>query len=178
MGGGNKKKMKEDSDRHFNGIKQIIPSAKRLVLFDYDDDDQAFHPEANDPKQSLYEWRRKNIENYLLVPDAWIRAAQQTGGFNEQDIFFSSVPKIIREFFDNENLTMPPKQSWRDVTANIFQVVDGKKLLFENKNSLFQRLKSHQLPLESVPSLELTREIVATNMISDEIHKDVHQFFS
>ena len=70
MGGGNKKKMKEDSDRHFAGIKQIIPSAKRLVLFDYDDDDQAFHPEANDPKQSLYEWRRKNIENYLLVPDA------------------------------------------------------------------------------------------------------------
>ncbi|MGV2388409.1 MAG UNVERIFIED_CONTAM: hypothetical protein LVR29_09020 [Microcystis novacekii LVE1205-3] len=42
MGGGNKKKMKEDSDRHFAGIKQIIPSAKRLVLFDYDDDDQAF----------------------------------------------------------------------------------------------------------------------------------------
>jgi len=178
MGGGNKKKMKEDSDRHFNGIKQIIPSAKRLVLFDYDDDDQAFHPEANDPKQSLYEWRRKNIENYLLVPDAWIRAAQQTGGFNDQDIFFSPVQKIIREFFDNENLTLPRNQSWRDVKANIFQVVDGKKLLFENKDSLFQRLKSHQPVLESVPSLELTREIVATNMKSDEIHEDVHQFFA
>jgi hypothetical protein len=178
MGGGNKKKMKEDSDRHFAGIKQIIPSAKRLVLFDYDDDDQAFHPEANDPKQSLYEWRRKNIENYLLVPDAWIRAAQQTGGFNDQDIFFSPVQKIIREFFDNENLTLPRNQSWRDVKANIFQVVDGKKLLFENKDSLFQRLKSHQLPLESVPSLELTREIVATNMKFDEIHEDVHQFFA
>lgn len=178
MGGGNKKKMKEDSDRHFNGIKQIIPSAKRLVLFDYDDDDQAFHPEANDPKQSLYEWRRKNIENYLLVPDAWIRAAQQTGGFNDQDIFFSPVQKIIREFFDNENLTLPRNQSWRDVKANIFQVVDGKKLLFENKDSLFQRLKYYQLPLASVPSLELTREIVATNMKSDEIHEDVHQFFA
>lgn len=178
MGGGNKKKMKEDSDRHFNGIKQIIPSAKRLVLFDYDDDDQAFHPEANDPKQSLYEWRRKNIENYLLVPDAWIRAAQQTGGFNDQDIFFSPVQKIIREFFDNENLTLPRNQSWRDVKANIFQVVDGKKLLFENKDSLFQRLKSCQPVLESVPSLELTREIVATNMKSDEIHEDVHQFFA
>jgi len=135
-------------------------------------------PEANDPKQSLYEWRRKNIENYLLVPDAWIRAAQQTGGFNDQDIFFSPVQKIIREFFDNENLTLPRNQSWRDVKANIFQVVDGKKLLFENKDSLFQRLKSYQLPLASVPSLELTREIVATNMKSDEIHEDVHQFFA
>ena len=178
MGGGNKKKMKEDSDRHFNGIKQIIPSAKRLVLFDYDDDDQAFHPEANDPKQSLYEWRRKNIENYLLVPDAWMRAALQTGGFNDPDIFFPPVEELIRNFFDNENLTLPRNQSWRDVKANIFQVVDGKKLLFENKDSLFQRLKSHQLPLESVPSLELTREIVATNMKFDEIHEDVHQFFA
>ncbi|MDB9422970.1 AAA family ATPase [Microcystis aeruginosa CS-563/04] len=178
MGGGNKKKMKEDSDRHFNGIKQIIPSAKRLVLFDYDDDDQAFHPEANDPKQSLYEWRRKNIENYLLVPDAWMRAALQTGGFNDPDIFFPPVEELIRNFFDNENLTLPRNQSWRDVKANIFQVVDGKKLLFENRDSLFQRLKSHQLPLESVPSLELTREIVATNMKFDEIHEDVHQFFA
>lgn len=178
MGGGNKKKMKEDSDRHFAGIKQIIPSAKRLVLFDYDDDDQAFHPEANDPKQSLYEWRRKNIENYLLVPDAWMRAALQTGGFNDPDIFFPPVEELIRNFFDNENLTLPRNQSWRDVKANIFQVVDGKKLLFENKDSLFQRLKSHQLPLESVPSLELTREIVATNMKFDEIHEDVHQFFA
>ena len=178
MGGGNKKKMKEDSDRHFAGIKQIIPSAKRLVLFDYDDDDQAFHPEANDPKQSLYEWRRKNIENYLLVPDAWMRAALQTGGFNDPDIFFAPVQELIRNFFDNENLTLPRNQSWRDVKANIFQVVDGKKLLFENKDSLFQRLKSYQLSLASVPSLELTREIVATNMKSDEIHEDVHQFFA
>ncbi|NCR41559.1 MAG: AAA family ATPase [Microcystis aeruginosa W13-11] len=178
MGGGNKKKMKEDSDRHFAGIKQIIPSAKRLVLFDYDDGDQAFHPEANDPKQSLYEWRRKNIENYLLVPDAWMRAALQTGGFNDQDIFFPPVEELIRNFFDNENLTLPRNQSWRDVKANIFQVVDGKKLLFENNDSLFQRLKSYQLSLASVPSLELTREIVATNMKFDEIHEDVHQFFA
>jgi hypothetical protein len=54
--------------------------------------------------------------------------------------------------------------------------VDGKKLLFENNDSLFQRLKSYQLSLASFPSLELTREIVAANMKSDEIHEDVHQF--
>jgi predicted ATP-dependent endonuclease of OLD family len=176
MGGGNKKKMNEDCNRHFAGVQQIIPSVRRLVLFDYDDNEQAFHPKANNP--TLYEWRRKNIENYLLVPDAWIRAALQTIGFNEQDIFFTTVQELIRDFFDAENLTLPRNQSWRDVKANIFQVVNGKKLLFENNDSLFQRLKSCQLPLESIPSLELTREIIATNMKADEIHEDVHQFFA
>jgi AAA domain, putative AbiEii toxin, Type IV TA system len=59
MRGGSKEKMKDDSKRHFEGIKQIIPSTKRLVLFDYDEDD-TFHPGDNNP--GLYEWQRKNIE--------------------------------------------------------------------------------------------------------------------
>ena len=74
MRGGSKEKMKEDSKRHFEGVKQVIPSTKRLVLFDYDDD-KTYHPGSDNP--GLYEWKRKNIENYLLVPDAWIRAALQ-----------------------------------------------------------------------------------------------------
>ncbi|MGV2388408.1 MAG UNVERIFIED_CONTAM: hypothetical protein LVR29_09015 [Microcystis novacekii LVE1205-3] len=32
-----------------------------------------------------------------------MRAALQTGGFNDQDIFFAPVQELIREFFDNEN---------------------------------------------------------------------------
>ena len=37
------------------------------MLFDYDDSDSAFHPEEDNP--ALAEWKRKNIENYLLVPE-------------------------------------------------------------------------------------------------------------
>jgi energy-coupling factor transporter ATP-binding protein EcfA2 len=176
MGGGNKKKMKEDSTRHFVGVKQIISSAKRLMLFDYDEEDQAFDPQSSN--LALHEWKRKNIENYLLVPDAWIRAALQQIGLSEEDHFSFPVQEFIRDFFDNENLTLPRNQSWREVKANIFQVVNGKKLLFENKDSLFQGLKSCDLPVQSVTALELTREIVATNMKPEEIHEDVHQFFA
>ena len=85
---------------------------------------------------------------------------------------------MIDNFFASENLTLPPGQSWRDVKANVFQVVNGKKLLFENSDSLFQRLKSYELPIQSTSVLELTREIVAVSMIPDEIHEDVHQFFN
>lgn len=45
-------------------------------------------------------------------------------------------------------------------------------------DSLFQRLKSYELPIQSTPALELTREMVAASMIADEIHEDVHQFFN
>ncbi|WP_416672167.1 ATP-dependent nuclease [Egbenema bharatensis] len=175
MRGGSKDKMKVDSDRHFEGVKQIIPSAKRLILFDYDDE-TTFHPEKNNPV--LYEWKRRNIENYLLVPDAWIRAAFNKVSISDGDIFSSSVRELIESFFAGENLTLPPGQSWRDVKANIFQLVNGKKLLFENSDSLFQRLKSHELPIQSTAALELTREIVAASMDANEVHEDVHQFFS
>jgi hypothetical protein len=49
--------------------------------------------------------------------------------------------------------------------------VDGKKLLFENENSLFQKLRFHVL------SVELIRETVADNMTVDELHDEVHRFF-
>lgn len=174
MRGGSKQKMKDDSDRHFDGVKQIIPNAKRLMLFDFDDSTKAFHPPPDN--LVLYEWRRKNIENYLLVPNAWIRAALQKIGITETEIFSVPIRELIMSFFTSENLTLPPGQTWRDVKANIFQVVDGKKLLFENQDSLFQRLKSHQSLIKPV-ALELTREIVAVSMVADEIHEDVHQLF-
>jgi hypothetical protein len=174
MSGGSKDKMKSDSDRHFKGVQQIIPSAKRLVLFDYDED-STFHPAANNPV--LYEWGRKNIENYLLVTDAWERAALKKVGITNEELFSFPISELIRDFFTSENLTLPPNQSWREVKADIFKVVNGKKILFENSDSLFQVLKAYQSSIQSFLALELTREMVAVNMLADEIHEDVHRFF-
>ena len=176
MSGGSKKKMKSDSDRHFKGVLQIIPAAKRLILFDYDEESTSFHPDANN--RVLYEWGRKNIENYLLVTDAWIRAALQKVGITDEENFSTPIKDLIREFFASENLTLPPNKSWREVKASIFKVVNGKKILFENPDSLFQVLKAYQSPIASFPALELTREMVAVNMLADEIHEDVHCFFN
>ncbi len=173
MWGGSKEKMSEDSQQHFNGIKQIIPNARRLILFDYDEE-KSFHPEPNNPV--LLEWRRKNIENYLLVPDAWIRAAHRKIGIEQEDLT-RRVTALVEDFFLGQNLTLPPNQSWRTVKANIFQVVNGKKILFENSDSLFQGLKALALPMAVPSGLELSREMVAAAMTAAEIHEDVHQFF-
>ena len=168
MGGGGKENMKARADDHFAALQQIIPGVSRLMLFDYDDSDRAFHPQPDNP--SLAEWRRKNIENYLLVPDAWKRAALRQMDWGENDLFAQPVLQLIENFFSAQNLTLPPGKTWRNLTANVFSVVDGKRILFENDDALFHQLRN------SVPSVKLVREQVAMSMVTDEIHEDVHQF--
>lgn len=169
MNGGSKPEMKRLADEHFESLRQIIPEVRRLMLFDFDEGDKAFHPSAENP--SLAEWKRKNIENYLLVPDAWKRAAARRMEVEEGDLFAQPVMVMIDGFFSDENLTLPPGKTWRSVSANIFSQVNGKHILFENNNSLFHTLRRGN------PSLELIREYIAGSMTPAEIHDDVHQFF-
>jgi hypothetical protein len=170
MGGGSKDTMKANADEHFEALKQILPECRRMMLFDFDTSATAFHPDPKNPV--LCEWSRKNIENYLLVPDAWKRATRRKMGFDLDNLFTMPPHSKIDEFFTSQNLTLPPGRTWRNVTANIFSVVDGKLLLFENEDSLF-----HQLRTDS-PSLEILRENLAMSMTPDEIHEDVWQVMS
>lgn len=168
MGGGGKTNMKERADSHFEALQQVIPGVSRLMLFDFDDANEAFHPKPGNPV--LAEWKRKNIENYLLVPDAWRRAALQQLKLEPDDLFAQSTLKVIDDFFIDQNLTLPPGRNWRNVTANVFSVVNGKRILFENADGLFHQLRAAD------PPLSLIREGVALSMTPDEIHEDVHEF--
>jgi len=170
MSGGDKRNMKIKTDEHYAALKQIIPEVLRLMLFDYDDSESAFHPAPDNP--SLAEWKRKNIENYLLVPDAWKRAAIRQIGCKEDDLFAQPVLRTIAEFFAGQNLTLPRGKTWRNVSANVFSVVDGKRILFENDDSLFHELRKGN------PSVKLVREQIAMSMVSDEIHEDVNEVIS
>lgn len=167
MEGGGKKNMETRANEHFAALKQIIPVISRLMLFDYDDASE-WHPESGNP--SVAEWKRKNIENYLLVPDAWKRAALRQMEYDEENSDAKLVTHAIDEFFSDQNLNLPPGKNWRNVTAKIFSVVDGKRMLFEDNDSLFHQLRNGS------PSIQLIREEVAMNMTTNEIHEDVHQF--
>lgn len=170
MNGGSKTDMKKQADDHFQSLKQVIPEVRRLMLFDLDEDEQAFHPGSDNP--SLVEWKRKNIENYLLVNSAWKRAVLKQMACAENDLFAQPLLSTIDGFFSDENLTLPPGKSWRNVSANIFSQVNGKRILFENDNSLFHTLR------QGNPSMELIRESIAAAMTAEEIHEDVHGFFN
>ncbi len=170
MSGGSKVDMKTLADEHFRALKQIVPQVKRIVLFDYDRVEDAFHP----PKDNLglVEWKRKNIENYLFVPEVWKRAASKLMGCAEDDLFAQNTHKVIDSFFSDQNLTLPKGKTWKNIGANIFKVLDGKRILFEDDDSLFHQLRNGN------PPVQIIREEVALNMLPDEIHQDVHDFIT
>lgn len=167
LGGSTKDEMKKRSDTHFNALKQIHGNVKRVVLFDFDADD-SFHPLPEN--LVIKEWKRKNIENYLLVPDAWESAVLDVLNCSKFDLLNNSNQEIIDDFFNEQGLLLPKGFSWVNVKANIFQAVDGKRILYENSDSLFQRLKTKN-------SLTVNREKVSTNMSKEMIHSDILNFF-
>lgn len=173
LGGSTKKEMKEKADKHFKALKQINSNVKRAILLDYDNDEVAINPDSNNV--NLNEWKRKNIDNYLLVPNAWKRAVAKelSGDINNPDLFLNQYFDVIDEFFNSENLTLPRSFSWKNINASIFKIIDGKKLLFENKNSLFEQIKSI-----SDKKLIINRLAVSSSMENSEIHEDVELFFN
>lgn len=168
MGGGTKQDMKTQAEKHFNGLKEIIPEVSRAMVFDYDSDATSLNVEENNPV--ITEWKRKNIENYLLVPDAWKRAILKKLNLEQNDLFSQSLLKLVDDFFTSQNITLPSSTTWENVKANIFQLIDGKKILFENPDSLFQKIQKESNSL-------INRESVANVMQPEEIHEDIKFFF-
>ena len=169
LGGTSKQAMKERADMHYRALKQIVPNLKRVMILDYDGDN-TYHPDKSNPV--YHEWKRKNIDNYLLVPEAWMRAISAAAGEAEDSIFFEKYRSLIESFFTGENLQLPPGSSWRDVGANIFQIIDGKQILFEGENSLFSQIESL-----TDQHIKISRQRIAKSMLETELHQDIVDFF-
>lgn len=169
LNGTSKQDMKDRAEAHFNAMRQINPSIKRVQLLDYDTDD-GYHPAENNP--CIKEWKRKNIDNYLMVGSAWERAVARQLNEPVDSLFLQPYYTIIESFFSEQNLTLPPNTTWRNVKANIFSVVDGKKLLFSNRDSLFHKIKGID-----DRGLIINRQTVAASMLKEELHQDIIDFF-
>jgi hypothetical protein len=94
-------------------------------------------------------------------------------GQKEDNLFSSEYTALVNDFFAGQNLTLPKNASWKTVQANIFQVIDGKTILFgNNKDSLFNQIKE-----KSNGQLIITRTKVASAMTREELHIDIEKFF-
>ena len=172
LGGSTKKEMQDKANKHFKALKQINPEVKRAILLDYDSDEVAINPSSDNIY--LNEWKRKNIDNYLLVPDAWKRAVFATLNYDFETPNIHTLPytELIDNFFISENLTLPYNSTWRELNANIFKVLDGKKLLFENENCLFEQIRKL-----NKDDLKINRLSVSNNMKETDLHQDIVDLF-
>jgi len=171
--GSSKKEMSQKADEHYNALKQIVPNLKRAILLDYDNDEVALNPSADQPV--LNEWKRKNIDSYLLVPQAWKRAVENNNYIRDaqmQGIFLEPFRSVIDNFFAEQGLILTAGSSWKDIKTPGFKYVDGKKILFENQDSLFEQLKDID------NHLKINRSMVAAAMTQGEIHEDIILFFN
>jgi predicted ATPase len=166
--GSTKKEMSKIADEHYNALKQIVPNLNRAILLDYDNEEVAINPLSDQP--FFNEWKRKNIDNYLLVPQAWKRAIKENS--NVRGLFLESYNSVIDKFFSERGLTLTNASSWRNIKTPGFDLADGKKLLFENQDCLFEQIKG----IDDI-KLKINRSNVAAAMIRDEIHEDILTFF-
>jgi hypothetical protein len=165
--GSTKREMIDKATNHYKALKKFVPNLKQAILLDLDN--EVLFSSANQP--TCNEWRRRNIDNYLLVPDAWKRAVENKGD-NAQGLFKKPYDDVIESFFANLGLTLTAGSSWKDIRTPGFDLPDGKKLLFEDETSLFQQIKSI-----NDDQLIINRSAVAEAMTADEIHDDITQFF-
>jgi hypothetical protein len=170
LGGSSKTDMKKKADDHYTALKQIVPSLKRAILLD--NDNKPLNPPADQP--TLNEWKRKNIDNYLLVSSAWKRAVENELQANREPngLFLKPYFDLIDTYFSGQNLTLPQGSTWKNIKAQIFSVLDGKELLFENRDSLF-----HQIAEFNNSGIKVNRSAIARSMKLEEIHEDVEKFF-
>lgn len=168
LNGTSKKNMQEKAEMHFNAMRQINKNIKRVQLLDYDLEN-SFHPKNN---PCIKEWKRKNIDNYLMVDSAWKRAVAKQLNEPTDSLFLQPYNVIIDDFFAEQHLTLSQDTTWRDVKAQIFSVLDGKKLLFSNNDSLFHRLKR-----VDDRGLTINRQTIAASMLKEELHQDIIDFF-
>lgn len=101
---------KHDTRRHlFDELKKIIPDLKGISLRDRDMDELDIVGEGlvyrgislpPDSDLKLLEWRRKNIESYLLCPKAIALAC----GRKTEDGFIEEEPPQVIKFLDGKKI--------------------------------------------------------------------------
>lgn len=168
--GGSADEMLQFADRHFRGCKLIGEGAERVMVLDRNDGKWVRRAE-HDPK--LFIWRKRHIENYLLVPSAWERAAR-TAADSQFPIASVAAATTVTEFFaaQSRGLTV----DWLNPTEQIFRDVDAKLMLFEARKAREDGYDALTARLHQ-QSVVVSRGDIASVMSPSEIHDDIKQVF-
>lgn len=165
LSGGSAEVMKGRAERHFDGARLLSRDAERVIVLDRNDGKWNNLAAAN---PVLRVWGRRHIENYLLNPVIWKRAA--TENLRDLPLLVPAVGPAIDEFFRKQGLALD--MDWVSSGAEVLRTIDAKRMLFEarqERDDEFDALNA-QLYQQGVT---LTRGDFARAMNPSEIHPDV-----
>jgi hypothetical protein len=165
LSGGSAELMKERAERHFEGARVLSHNAERVIVLDRNDGKWNRHA-ANNPVLRI--WRRRHIENYLLNPTVWKRAAAEN--LRSLPLLASTADATIDGFFRKQGLALD--MDWVSGGAEVMQTLDAKRMLFEARRERDDDFDALNAQLYA-QGLTLSRTDVARAMLPEEIHKDV-----
>jgi hypothetical protein len=169
--GGSAEEMLTLADRHFKACRFLSDAPRRLLILDRNDG--KWQAQMGRDEQLLV-WSKRHIESYLLVPAAWVRAAEAAAE-SQFSLARPCAAKAVADFFTEQSRGLTV--DWLHTPDELFREVNAKRMLFgarrEKPEDGYDALTA-RLYAEGVV---VTREDVSAAMRPDEIHKDVKGVF-
>jgi len=165
--GGSPEEMLARADRHFKACRFLSQEPRRLLVLDRNDGKWQARMESD---EQLLVWRKRHIESYLLVPDAWIRAAEAAAE-RQFALAGPAAVNVARAFFAEQSRGLPV--DWLRTTDEIFRDVNAKRMLFEARRDRAEDGYDALAARLHDAGVGVLREDVCAAMRPDEVHEDV-----
>jgi hypothetical protein len=140
-----------EAKNHLFALRAILPGAEGLLLLDGDNRDLPEHEISGDGL-TIHRWKRYEIENYLLVPEALRRFIADEDGY----LFASATLNFLREQLPPQTFLTPLEDN-----ATVIAVRASKDILPQAFSAAGRNLEKADYFL------------VAEKMRSEEIHPEV-----
>jgi predicted ATPase len=140
-----------EARNHLFALRAILPGAEGLLLLDGDNRDLPEHEISGDGL-TIHRWKRYEIENYLLVPEALRRFIAD----DEGDLFASATLNFLREQLPPQTFITPLEDN-----ATVIAVRASKDILPQAFSAAGRNLEKEDYFL------------VAEKMRQEEIHPEV-----
>ena len=142
----------------FNGLKSASPNLRGFALFDNDTRDKMQGAAADDARLNgliMECWRRREVENYLLLPDVLRRHAQDPKNKEHSAQLFmgsaierKTAPAVLENRKDDSWREHSMKEYIRNVFAEFHKKAGGTPWDDSRCYTLVQYMEPHEIPDE------------------------------
>ena len=122
--GGSAEEMLDLADKHFRACRFLSDDPRRVLVMDRNDGKWQARIGKDD---QLLVWTKRHIESYLLVPNAWERAAKAAAD-SQFELAGPRATQAVRDFFNEQSRGLAV--DWLHTTDELFRDVNAETHAF------------------------------------------------